>query len=186
MSSMNDMLVGLNRIIDDGGSTDPTQNPQLVRPPRTAYPTLIPDEWSHALASIIPTQLGKVASAPTGLYSLLDSGVNLASNAMGQGDTHIPGGQAAGELTESIAKPFKDVAANVNGGPVKDELLSGTVPELAASWLGLGMSALPAPAAAYTKLAEGLSKLKSGNVIVDSVGKGLIGAAEVLTPITIA
>lgn len=175
--TIQDMIAGLDNILK---GTDDGSQPQLP----SAVPNPMP-RWQRQLATVIPRAAGNIVSAPTALYGLADAGVNWGSNKLGLGDTHLPGAEGANEITDAIQQPVQDMSAKLAGEPINDSLIHGDPAQLAASWATLGLGAMPAPASAVNAIYKGANAIKTGVDVVDNIGKGVLKAAEVLTPVTI-
>lgn len=144
-----------------------------------------------------------IISAPTGLYSLANAGVNavrpktfdeIIAGSKDYGKPQLPGAQGAIEFTQDVSTLGSAMGERIAGekvdlgilGPIKQAETDplGGVAQLTGSLARIAGGILPAPEGAVAAIANLGAKMETGIKVVDSIVKGTGKSLEFLTPIT--
>jgi hypothetical protein len=182
--SIADMMNGLDAIIQGKPVNAPSPIPkipdQLIGDPKLIQAPVLGTEWARQAATIVPRIVEGVVNAPTDIANLAEKGWNWATGTDTQGPTTLD------TVTDTLHAPFKSLNDWMVGGEVNPSLISGTPPELAASWATLGgLGVLRAPAAVLSKVDEGIKALEVGTGVAARTGEYAAKALEMITPVMV-
>lgn len=178
MADLAETLNGLTAITN-GAPTDPAI-PPAPRKRIDPLTTLVGSDWANMAGTVIPRMGAGIASMPFDLYNLAGKAADWATGS----DNVLPGAQGAAEISDTIHDPVNKFVQDTTGAPINESLISGTAPELAASWMSLaGMGVLRAPLAVARTVEQGINAVNTGNKVVDTTAKAALGTLEALSPV---
>lgn len=187
--SIADMLNGLSDIVN-GKRTEntppaapiPKIPDQIIGVPGYQVPVL-GTEWARQASTQIPKMAEGLAAGATDLYGLLN---HAAKWAFGSESDVLPGAETAGKISDTIHTAGRNINEWQLDEPRNENLLSGTPPEIAANWAGLGASILMrAPAAVMSEVDKGIKMLEASKGLAARTGEYAAKALEMVTPVMV-
>jgi hypothetical protein len=179
-----EMMNGLDAIIQgkpiDAPSPIPKIPDQLIGAPGVIQAPVLGTEWMRQASTIVPRIIEGVVNAPTDIANLGQKIGDYFDGTVRDAPTTLD------TVTQSMHAPFKSVTDWLVGGETNPSLISGTPPELAASWASLaGLGTLRAPTAVLQTVDKGIKALEVGTSVAARTGEYAAKALEMITPVMV-